>query len=121
MLEGKRKTHRIYDRIIKDCAKSLDVDAKSGTEHVNILRCFLQEKNKRLAANDPSADLYSDDQLRHLLADLFGAGVDTTLTTLRWLLLYLAKYPKYQDKLRKVNEYDLISKVLNFLCFFFSF
>ncbi|XP_055909305.1 cytochrome P450 306a1 isoform X2 [Eupeodes corollae] len=101
LLEGKRKTHRIYDRIIKDCAKSLDVDAKSGTEHVNILRCFLQEKNKRLAANDPSADLYSDDQLRHLLADLFGAGVDTTLTTLRWLLLYLAKYPKYQDKLRK--------------------
>ncbi|XP_055843541.1 cytochrome P450 306a1 [Episyrphus balteatus] len=101
LLEGKNKTHKIYDRIIDDCNKSLKMKSDNEQVPVTILNCFLQEKQKRLEANDPSAKLYSDDQLRHLLADLFGAGVDTTLTTLRWLLLYLAKYPKYQDELRK--------------------
>ena len=32
--------------------------------------------------------------------DIFGAGSDTTSTTLSWLILYLAKFPKTQAKLQ---------------------
>lgn len=109
LLEGKQKTHKIYDLIIEDSSKSLKTQANDSVDDnpVNILKCFLKEKQKRLKSNDPSAKFYCDDQLRHLLADLFGAGVDTTLTTLRWLFLYLAKYTKYQEALRsELSSFD---------------
>ena len=44
---------------------------------------------------------FSDEQLHHLIADLFGAGLDTTLTTLKWALLYLATYQDTQDMVRQ--------------------
>ena len=46
----------------------------------------------------------SDEQLYHLIADLFGAGLDTTLTTLKWALLYFASYPELQNVVR--GEFD---------------
>ena len=52
--------------------------------------------------------IFSEEQLCHLVADLFGAGLDTTLTTLKWALLYLASYPETQELIRteigKLNE-----------------
>ena len=43
-----------------------------------------------------------------MVADLFGAGLDTTLTTLKWALLYLASYPETQELIQteigKLNE-----------------
>ena len=50
---------------------------------------------------------FSEEQLCHLVADLFGAGLDTTLTTLKWALLYLATYPEVQDLIRsEITELD---------------
>ena len=60
------------------------------------------EKEKLLLENDKRVDFYSKQQLRHLLADLHGAGVDTTLSTLRWFLLFLSKNKTIQDKVQKV-------------------
>ena len=38
-------------------------------------------------------------QLRTYLADLIAAGVDTTFTTLRWVLILLARHPEVMKKL----------------------
>ncbi|KAI8034586.1 cytochrome P450 306a1 [Drosophila gunungcola] len=61
-------------------------------------RCILEHF---LIHRDPDSQLYCDDQLRHLLADLFGAGVDTSLATLRWFLLYLAREQRCQRRLHE--------------------
>ena len=41
---------------------------------------------------------------------IFGAGFETTLNSLNWVLYYLAKYPDIQDRIRKevqcVGELD---------------
>ena len=54
--------------------------------------------------------VFSEEQLCHLVADLFGAGLDTTLTTLKWALLYLATYTEAQDLIRnevkKLEEHN---------------
>lgn len=133
LLDGKRRTHAIYDRIIEKARSVLSATTKNGSNALEsesgesientrndssnddcssnlnvgdvdcILKYFLQEKERRLSQGDDSAhSIYKDIQLRHLLADFFGAGVDTTLTTLRWFLLYMAKNPSLQAQLRTV-------------------
>ena len=42
-----------------------------------------------------------ESQLLWLVSDLFIAGGETTVTSLRWVLLCLAKYPKAQEQLRQ--------------------
>ena len=37
--------------------------------------------------------------LAAVVGDMFGAGSETTSTTLSWIILYLAKFPKVQQKL----------------------
>lgn len=64
---------------------------------------FLEEKKKREESKDPALEFCTDIQLRHLLADLFGASLDTTLTTLRWILVLVGKYPEVQERIFKVH------------------
>jgi cytochrome P450 len=42
-----------------------------------------------------------ESQLLWLVSDLFIAGGETTVTSLRWALLCLAKYPEVQERLRQ--------------------
>lgn len=98
LLDGKEKTHRIYDRIIHRCERQVELQQKEQAGGArpahSILEHFLQERQ-------PYSQLYCDEQLRHLLADLFGAGVDTALATLRWFLLYMAREQHVQQRLQE--------------------
>ncbi|XP_039980216.1 cytochrome P450 2K1-like [Xiphias gladius] len=44
---------------------------------------------------------YSEKNLIFTIANLFAAGTDTTATTLRWGLLFMAKYPHIQDQVQE--------------------
>lgn len=82
LLDGKYKTHAIYRDIIKE--KELLLKENPDKICDNFIEAFLMEREKR--CDNSSKDLeeyYNDQQFYHLLADLFGAGLDTTLTTLR--------------------------------------
>lgn len=73
LMEGKLKTHQFYRKLIEEVVNGGD-DGELGC----VIRMFLREKVKR-----DDARFYSDEQFMHVLADFFGAGLDTTLTTLR--------------------------------------
>ena len=47
------------------------------------------------------ADLisFTDDHLEMLINDVFVGGVETTLTTLRWCIVYLLHWPEYQNEI----------------------
>lgn len=66
------------------------------TEGECILDNFLKEQKRRYDLNENGAMFMTDDQLHYLLADMFGAGLDTTSVTLSWFLLYMALYPEEQ-------------------------
>ncbi|EDW65981.1 cytochrome P450 306a1 [Drosophila virilis] len=100
LLDGKAKTHQLYDRIVERCEKQLELQLEQQQQKQqqplpphSILEHFLGERQ-------PFSQLYCDEQLRHLLADLFGAGVDTALATLRWFLLYMAREQRCQKRLQ---------------------
>lgn len=90
IIAGQSKTHSIYHKHIE---KHRNIP--KTTDH--FIDAFIKEREAR--SNDPSVKYFNDAQFVHLLADLFGAGLDTTLSTLRWVLLFVAKNPIVQEKL----------------------
>ncbi|PSN36025.1 Cytochrome P450 306a1 [Blattella germanica] len=99
LIDGKDKTHELYREIIENHLqkqKCADVDD-------DLVFAFLEERDRR---GKDGEDFYSTLQFHHLLADMFGAGVDTTLTTLRWFILYMAAYPDVQKRVQ--DEMDSV-------------
>lgn len=82
ILTGKAETHKLYDAIVDNCVKALDTSTDEYRDC--ILKRFLLEKRDRDERHDKLAGNCSRTQLNHLLADIFGASLDTTLGTLRW-------------------------------------
>ena len=62
----------------------------------NLIEAFLLQRSK---GGPP--EIYNMDQLIHLLFDMFISSTETTLTSLKWIILYLAQYQDVQDKVRK--------------------
>uniref|UniRef100_A0A8D2LFC1 Cytochrome P450 n=1 Tax=Varanus komodoensis TaxID=61221 RepID=A0A8D2LFC1_VARKO len=44
---------------------------------------------------------FHEENLLHSVLDLFGAGTETTSTTLRWALLYMALHPDIQARVQE--------------------
>uniref|UniRef100_A0A673AAA1 Cytochrome P450, family 2, subfamily P, polypeptide 6 n=1 Tax=Sphaeramia orbicularis TaxID=375764 RepID=A0A673AAA1_9TELE len=70
-----------------------DHDASSPRDYID---CFLTEMDKT-EDKDSGFDL---DNLCFTTLDLFGAGTETTATTLLWGLLYMIYYPQIQEKVQ---------------------
>ena len=127
LLEGKRKSHDIYDEIIRNCEKKLLMRQQNPENEISqkntcILEYFLEErekllKSKYLNQQQIAKEFFCQEQLHHLLADLFGAGMDTTLTTLRWFFLYMAKEQEIQEELREVGLKNILLTSLMVISF----
>ncbi|XP_062612895.1 cytochrome P450 2C15-like [Saccostrea cucullata] len=75
-------------------------DHRNNFDENNIndyIDAFLLEQKQR----DNEINTFSDEQLVVSVRDFFGAGTETTSTTLRWALLYLIHYPQWQKILQK--------------------
>ena len=78
-------------------------------EKIFVLCCLSEISNFRIFEFLPnSADsqtclflFFPDTQLSHLITDLFLAGSETTFSTLRWAILYMAAYPDVQEKVHQ--------------------
>ncbi|KAH0624269.1 hypothetical protein JD844_007955 [Phrynosoma platyrhinos] len=97
--------HKIFDFVKKEISFAMEEiqkhKEKRDCESQDIVDHYLLqiEKNK----GDPRST-YSDDNLAHLILDLFIAGTETSATSLHWALLLMVAYPDIQDKVYKEIE-----------------
>lgn len=61
-------------------------------------------KKEAEAADVGAVDQLNDENLCNVINNLFQAGTETTITTLMWILLFLANYPDVQSKVRAEIE-----------------
>ncbi|MEE6507527.1 hypothetical protein FKM82_025297 [Ascaphus truei] len=67
----------------------------------NLIDAFLVKQQE-----EKSGLYFHNDNLTSLVSNLFGAGTETTSTTIRWGLLLMMKYPDIQKKVQ--NEIDKV-------------
>ncbi|XP_072916430.1 cytochrome P450 2K4-like isoform X1 [Hemitrygon akajei] len=88
---------------------------KNQTLILRFIKEFITKNYQTLDANDPRSLLdvfmlkqqqesgnpntyFHETNLVFTIIDLFGAGIETTSTTLRWAMLLMMKYPQIQEK-----------------------
>ncbi|XP_047509971.1 cytochrome P450 306a1 isoform X1 [Pieris napi] len=90
-----------YSKHSSNSEHYFDPDVLHASKDECILDNFLKEQKRRYDASEESAKYMTDEQLVYLLADMFGAGLDTTSVTIAWYFLFMALYPEVQDHVRK--------------------
>uniref|UniRef100_A0A8C1M4N8 Cytochrome P450, family 2, subfamily K, polypeptide 22 n=1 Tax=Cyprinus carpio TaxID=7962 RepID=A0A8C1M4N8_CYPCA len=98
-----KEAFRQSEEIIKGLKKTLNPLDPRG-----IADCFLirQLKDEVLPVVKSIYTLYHSMNLYCTINNLFGAGTDTTATTLRWGLLLMARYPEIQARVQ--DEIDRV-------------
>ncbi|XP_060698492.1 steroid 17-alpha-hydroxylase/17,20 lyase [Hemiscyllium ocellatum] len=78
-------------------------EANYNSHSINDLLDILLKAKQNAENNNNSKyeERLTDDHLQMTVADIFGAGVETTATTLAWTIIYLLHYPEVQEKIRE--------------------
>ncbi|XP_029982357.1 cytochrome P450 2K1-like [Sphaeramia orbicularis] len=101
----------IKDR--KQMLKNLEINVKDVKHLVMALQetlnpdicrgfvdCFLIRKQKEEDSHVKDTH-FTEKNMIFSVTNLFGAGTDTTAATLKWALLFMAKYPQIQDQVHE--------------------
>ncbi|XP_010786443.1 cytochrome P450 2K1-like [Notothenia coriiceps] len=100
------KNWRDLMKLVEDSMKetrSMIADLKE-TLNPDMCRCFVDAFLTRKLSLEEAGDKdshYNDENLAYSVINLFAAGTDTTANTLQWSLLFMAKYPQFQDKVQE--------------------
>ncbi|XP_072125186.1 cytochrome P450 2H2-like isoform X2 [Mobula birostris] len=89
-----QKKERLVWRFIKDfITKSYQtLDANDPRSFIDVFMLKQQQES-----GNPNT-YFHENNLIYTVADLFAAGMETTSTTLRWVMLLMMKYPQIQEK-----------------------
>ncbi|XP_015276493.1 PREDICTED: cytochrome P450 2K1-like [Gekko japonicus] len=95
VLKNRDELYAFIEDTITEHLKELDVN-----DQRSFIDAFLiqqeEEKNK-----NQSNRFFHNENLKTMVENLFGAGMETTSTTLRWGLLLMIKYPEIQKKVQE--------------------
>lgn len=111
VIEGVKNTHLIYKTLMEKRGNEIH-------ECDDLMAMFMKEMRKR--TNNEDSHYFTEKQCCFLLSDLFGAGVETSVNTLRWFLLYMALNQEIQviitSFLKLLLEYRVIIHRYNHTC-----
>ncbi|KAF7642454.1 hypothetical protein LDENG_00257610, partial [Lucifuga dentata] len=95
ILKNTEMNFRDIKDLIKHLKETLNLQMCRG-----LVDCFLIRKQKEEDSHAMDTH-YHEMNMITTVSNLFNAGTDTTATTLRWGLLFMAKYPQIQDQVQE--------------------
>ncbi|XP_047470851.1 cytochrome P450 306a1-like isoform X1 [Penaeus chinensis] len=112
---NQRKTHAEYQKIISAHEEDLQQESSSSShgsqaavdetpsddEAKDTPRHIVDAYVKKRRQLGENVGTFTYKQLHHVAADLFGAGSETTITTLKWHLLNMALFPDIQTRIQR--------------------
>lgn len=101
LIASKKEVHAYHLAQIRKQAAHIKRGEDTGDSD-NFVKAFLKEAAKG------TGEYFDEEQLLIVVADLFFAGQETTVTTLRWALLFLCRQPEVQTRMRE----EMRSKLL---------
>lgn len=105
--------NEVLTGIFEKCREKFDSQSISSLTDILIQAKMNSDNNNNSEGQDP--DVFSD---RHILAtvgDIFGAGIETTSTVLRWILAFLVHNPEVKKKIQKeIDQYVGFSRTPTF-------
>ncbi|KAL3884074.1 hypothetical protein ACJMK2_030296 [Sinanodonta woodiana] len=93
IMEHKKVFHKFYEDLYQ--SHQLTLDENNPRDFMDL---YLIEMKKNSTLSKKEENTYSEVKLKALVGDLFGAGTETTSTTLLWAVQYLLHYPDVQEK-----------------------
>ncbi|KAL8173114.1 UNVERIFIED_CONTAM: hypothetical protein K2H54_040210 [Gekko kuhli] len=93
VLKNRDELHAFIQATFIEHLKELDVNNQRS-----FIDAFLIEQQEEKNKNQ-SNRFFHNENLKTVVGNLFGAGMETTSTTLRWGLLLMMKYPEIQSKI----------------------
>ena len=90
--------HKIIRKFLLEREHSLD-----PTQPVqDFISGLLSARNEaRFDNHEEKSSFLCDDYLVNSIQNMFGAGYETTSTTLKWVIAFLVNYPKYQEDIQR--------------------
>ncbi|XP_077444404.1 cytochrome P450 17A2 isoform X7 [Stigmatopora argus] len=86
----------VRDRLLARKLREHKASSQSQAEPRDLLDALL----KGQSSPGPDGELITDDHVLMTAAEAFGAGVETTSTTLLWILAYLLHHPEVQERVQ---------------------
>ncbi|CAK8542256.1 unnamed protein product [Lathyrus sativus] len=91
-----KKLYKIFDEIIEERISSRSTKGDSEDVYNDVLDSLLKSNN----IGETALEL-SRDEMMHLFMDLFVAGIDTTSSTIEWIMTELLRNPEKLTKAKK--------------------
>ncbi|KAH0504584.1 steroid 17-alpha-hydroxylase/17,20 lyase [Microtus ochrogaster] len=89
----------VLSRILENCKEKFSSDAISSLTDILIQAKMNADNNNSSEAQASTA--FSDRHILSTVADIFGAGIETTVSVLRWIVAFLLHNPEVMKKIQK--------------------
>ncbi|XP_072043136.1 steroid 17-alpha-hydroxylase/17,20 lyase-like [Amphiura filiformis] len=97
---GYKKVIKFMEKFFRPFQEELgEHKVNFDTDNVkDLIDCLLKEQHQTASEETERAHVLTDTHIVQTLSDVFSAGSDTTVTTLRWAIAYMAEYPEVQTR-----------------------
>ena len=90
--------HRIIRKFLREREEHFD-QTQTVQDFISGLLCA--RKESKFENDEDKSTFLCDDYLVNSIQNMFGAGYETTATTLKWAIAFLVNYPKYQEDIQR--------------------